>query len=172
MTSQRPHTTNKLPPYATEWNSPMKIFCVRHWLYCVHLTYDQGCSGAGTRGHSVPTPFSCFALRLVRSCFKMASLFGCVPTPFLLALHPCLWQSVTRAGLRRGQRGQLPRAPRCKGPPRDEIYLFQIKYSFEKFLWFRTDTRIQLYIIFLCCVKYQGPPTATDFSASLTVFQF
>ena len=33
-----------------------------------------------------------------------------------------------------GQRGQLPRAPRCKGAPRDEIYLFQIKYSFEKFL--------------------------------------
>ena len=30
-----------------------------------------------------------------------------------------------RAGLRGG--GQLPRAPR------DEIYLFQIKYSFEKF---------------------------------------
>jgi len=33
-----------------------------------------------------------------------------------------------------GQRGQLPRAPRCKGASRDEIYLFQIKYSFEKFL--------------------------------------
>ena len=32
-----------------------------------------------------------------------------------------------------GQRGQLPRAPRCKGAPRDEIYLFQIKYSVEKF---------------------------------------
>ena len=29
--------------------------------------------------------------------------------------------------------GQLPRAPRCKGAPRDEMYLFQIKYSFEKF---------------------------------------
>ena len=38
-----------------------------------------------------------------------------------------------RAGLRGGQRGQLPRAPRCKGAPRDEIYLFQIKYSVEKF---------------------------------------
>ena len=32
-----------------------------------------------------------------------------------------------------GQRGQLPRAPRCKGAPRDEIYLFQVKYSVEKF---------------------------------------
>ena len=61
-----------------------------------------------------------------------------------------------RAGLRGGQRRQLPRAPRCKGASRDEIYLFQIKYSFEKFLWFGTDTRIQLYIILLCCVKYQG----------------
>ena len=32
-----------------------------------------------------------------------------------------------------GQRGQLPWAPSCKGAPRYEIYLFQIKYSFEKF---------------------------------------
>jgi len=63
-----------------------------------------------------------------------------------------------------GQRGQLPRAPRCKGAPRDQFYFFQIKYSLEKFTWFRSDTRIQLYIIFLCCVKYQRPPTATDFS--------
>jgi len=31
-----------------------------------------------------------------------------------------------------GATGQLPRAPRCKGAPRDEMYLFQIKYSFEK----------------------------------------
>ena len=33
-----------------------------------------------------------------------------------------------------GQQGQLPRDPRCKGAPLDEIYLFQIKYSYEK-LW-------------------------------------
>jgi len=33
-----------------------------------------------------------------------------------------------------GQRGQLPQAPRFKGAPRDEIYLFQMKYSFGKFL--------------------------------------
>ena len=62
-----------------------------------------------------------------------------------------------------GATGQLPRAPRCKGVPRDDIY-FQIKYSFENFLWFRSDTIIQLYIIFLCCVKYQEPAIATDFS--------
>jgi len=31
-----------------------------------------------------------------------------------------------------GQQGQLPRDPRCKGAPLDEIYLFQIKYSYEK----------------------------------------
>ena len=71
-----------------------------------------------------------------------------------------------------GRRGQLPRAPRFKGAPRDEIYLFQIKYSFEKFSWFRSDTWIQLYIVFLCSVKYQVPPTATDFSMRLTVCQF
>ena len=28
-----------------------------------------------------------------------------------------------------GATGQLPRTPRFKGAPRDEIYLFQIKYS-------------------------------------------
>jgi len=39
----------------------------------------------------------------------------------------------TRAGLRGAQWGQLPRALHWKGAPRDEIYLFQIKYSFEKF---------------------------------------
>ena len=49
---------------------------------------------------------------------------------------------VSRAGLRGGQRGQLPRAPRWKGAPRDEIYLFQIKYSFEKF---RDSEAIQEY---------------------------
>jgi len=42
----------------------------------------------------------------------------------------------------KGQRGQLPRAPRCKGAPRDEIYLFQIKYSFENF---RNSEAIQEY---------------------------
>ena len=41
-----------------------------------------------------------------------------------------------------------------------------------KISWFRSDTRIQLYIISLCYVKHQGPPTATDFSTSLTVCQF
>ena len=32
----------------------------------------QGCSGAGTRGNGVPTPFSRFVLKWVWSCFKMA----------------------------------------------------------------------------------------------------
>jgi len=41
------------------------------------------------------------------------------------------------------QRGQLARALRSNGAPRDDIYLFQIKYSFEKLSWFKRDTRIQ-----------------------------
>ena len=36
----------------------------------------------------------------------------------------------------------LPRASRCKGAPRDEMYLFQMKYSFEKF---RNSEAIQEY---------------------------
>jgi len=63
----------------------------------------------------------------------------------------------TRAELRGGQRWQLPRAPRWKGAPRDEIYLFQIKYSFEKF---RDSEAIQeynsiLYSYVALCIK--GP---------------
>ena len=30
VTSQTAHTKNKWPPYAAEWTTPMKIFCVRH----------------------------------------------------------------------------------------------------------------------------------------------
>jgi len=40
---------------------------------------------------------------------------------------------------------------------------------------YRDSEAIQEYnsiIMFLCCVKYQGPPMATDFSTSLTVYQF
>ena len=55
--------------------------------------------------------------------------------------------------------------------PRDEIYLFQIKYSFEKFSSIRSyrPTRIQLYhyIPMLCLVS--GPTTATDFSTRVPV---
>jgi len=35
VTLQRPQTINKWPPYATEWNPPMKIFCVRHWVLSI-----------------------------------------------------------------------------------------------------------------------------------------
>ena len=71
-----------------------------------------------------------------------------------------------------GATGEIAPGPPLQEGPRDEIYLFQIKCSFEKFSWFWSDSRIQLYIIYLCCVKHQGSPTATDFSASLTVCQF
>jgi len=33
VTSQTAHTKYKWLPYATEWNPPMKIFCVRHWVH-------------------------------------------------------------------------------------------------------------------------------------------
>jgi len=47
-----------------------------------------------------------------------------------------------RAGLRGGNGGNCPGPPAGRGPPRDEIYLFQIKYSFEKF---RDSEAIQEY---------------------------
>ena len=55
------------------------------------------------------------------------------------------------------QRGQFPRAPHCKGATRDEIYLFQIKYSVEKFLWCRSDRRTQLYYIPMFCQVWRAP---------------
>jgi len=61
-----------------------------------------------------------------------------------------IYETVTRDRLRGRQRGQLPQASRCKGSPHAK----------------GPDTRMQLYIIFLCCVKYQGPPTATDFTTT------
>ena len=61
-----------------------------------------------------------------------------VTSQCLLTQHAYLAAPEQRLGggqgrIKGGQRGQLPRAPRCKGAPRDEIYLFQIKYSVEKF---------------------------------------
>ena len=41
-------------------------------LQLLHDSFLLGCSGAGTRGNSVPTPFSRFAVKWVGSCFKMA----------------------------------------------------------------------------------------------------
>jgi len=42
-------------------------------------------------------------------------------------------QQGSRAGIRGGNGGNCPGAPASRGP-RDEIYLFQIKQPFEKFL--------------------------------------
>jgi len=71
-----------------------------------------------------------------------------------------------------GKRGQLPRDPRLKGAPRDEIYLFQTKYSFKNFAIQKRYKNTTLCYIPICCVKYQGSPTATDLFTSLTVWQF
>jgi len=41
--------------------------------------------------------------------------------------------------------------------PRDEIYLLQIKYSFEKFLWFRSDRRIHSILYSYVALSIKGP---------------
>jgi len=75
-------------------------------------------------------------------------------------MFSCTWllqqMDAIRAGLRGG--GAIAPGPPLQGSPRDEICLFEIKYSFQKFLWLRSCS-IQEYnsLIFLCCVKYQGP---------------
>ena len=35
VTLQKVHTKYKWPPYATEWNPPMKVFCVPHWIQTI-----------------------------------------------------------------------------------------------------------------------------------------
>jgi len=62
----------------------------------------------------------------------------------------CKNRAFTRAGLSGGAPGAIAQSHRWKAAPRDEIYLFQIKYSFERF---RDSEAIQEYNpIFLCCV--------------------
>jgi len=52
-------------------------------LAAIFLAYNQGCSAAGTRGTGVLTLFSCFALKWIESCFKMASFLDAFPHLFL-----------------------------------------------------------------------------------------
>jgi len=69
-----------------------------------------------------------------------------------------------------GQRGQLPRVPRCKGAPMMKFICFKYNTRLKNF---RDSEAIHEYnSMYLRCVKYQGPPTATDFFTSFTVFQF
>ena len=42
-----------------------------------------------------------------------------------------------------GATGAIALGPPLQGGPRDDIYLFWIKYSFEKWSWFKRGTRIQ-----------------------------
>ena len=63
---------------------------------------NQGCSGAGTRGNAVPTPFSRSALKRVGSCLKMA-IFGCnyhtffVSTTYLIVSVMCKYLALKGA---------------------------------------------------------------------------
>ena len=61
---------------------------------------------------------------------------------FPVSLFVSMQSHTCQGRIKGGQRRQLPRAPRWKGTPRDEIHLFQIKYSFEKF---RDSEAIQEY---------------------------
>ena len=61
-----------------------------------------------------------------------SSFTGSTVTSSLL-VEPVLVMHCVQGRIKGAQRGQLPRAPRCKRAPRDEICLFQIKYLFEKF---------------------------------------
>ena len=59
---------------------------------------NQGCSGAGTRGNGVPTPFLRFALKWVGNYCKMA-IFWLRSHNIWLALHPWLQLSCLGHGV-------------------------------------------------------------------------
>ena len=62
------------------------------WLCNYYLWHQEGCSGAGTHGDGVPTPFSCemkvstslnAALKWVWTCLQLASFLGSFPHLFV-----------------------------------------------------------------------------------------
>jgi len=68
----------------------------------------------------------------------------------------CQFLAQSRGGLSEGDGCNCPGPPAARGPPWWNLFVSN-KILVWKISWFRSDTRLQLYIIFLCCVKYQGP---------------
>jgi len=102
------------------------------------------------------------------SCDKFVSIRSCqtMKLPYTVMKK----EPPPMSGLRGGNGSNLPRPPAGRGTPWWNLFVSN-KILVSKIPWFRSDTRIQLYILFLCCVKYQGPLTAIDFSTSLTFCQ-
>jgi len=93
----------------------------------------------------------------------LAPMEGPEQVPTELRFKPFIYSKQGR--ITEGQRVQLPRALRSKGAPRDDICLFQMKYSLKKLL-LKRDTRIQtLYTDVALSI-------INDFSASLTFCHF
>jgi len=72
----------------------------------------------------------------------------------------------------RGATGAIASGPPLEGAPRDEIYLFQIRYSFKNF---RDSEAIQEYNSILysyVALSTKGPQQQIDYSPSLTVCRF
>ena len=51
-------------------------------LHTIFLWYTQGCSGAGTRGNGVPTPFSRFCFKMCLKLFQIGNFMGAFPHLF------------------------------------------------------------------------------------------
>jgi len=68
----------------------------------------------------------------------------------------------TQGRIKGGTMGAIaPGPPLEGGPPWWNLFVSN-KILVWKIPWFRSDTRMQLYIIFLCCVECQGLPTGID----------
>ena len=68
----------------------------------------------------------------------------------------CQFRAQSRAGLRGSNGGNCPGPPAARGIRWWNLFVSN-KILVWKISWIRSDTRMQLYVIFLCCIKHQGP---------------
>ena len=121
------------------------------------------CSAVWTEPHSdshwldlARSIFAMFALKWptpVRSRFSCTQAFlgYWYPSGFGVSSLMYSFRDEGLGRIRGGNGGNCCGLPAARGPS-DGIYLFPIKYSFEKILWFRSSARIKLYIIFLMLI--------------------
>ena len=68
------------------------------------------------------------------------------------------WLPSCRQGrIKGGATGAIAPSPPLQGGPHDKIYLFQIKYSFEKFSWFWSDKEYNSILYAYVALSIKGP---------------
>jgi len=97
--------------------------------------HDEGCNQHFSTRASFKPIFALFLSKWISHLWR--ATHKCRQSYVLSLLY-----NLSRVRLRGGQRVQWPRDLCSKRTPRDDICLFQMKYSLKK-LWFKRDRRIQ-----------------------------